>query len=436
MDSNKREISRNVRKKLSKLVGDLNRFEPRTKALFELSVSSVLPLPAPATAGTEHVEPENTGNAIGLFRPASEPPVPKKGRQTYRMWKAMVELESSPFRKSRLTEIIKLLRFIPLESYHISPISINGITSISEFLVSFLKAYFPGLEITLESLNDIAQMGVANRHHKITLKKQYLVTDVYTRLHKATGFDQKDYLLGLTWTDLYPSEDLNFALGEALFSRRCAVFSFGRFEPLLHHQHEQIDGDRPQRAIESEIKMLHSSGESYCRNMPEHAECRSNLQFNEHEESSVLKPKNSSVGIAEVTAEETLKSGRCSSPQDTSPNPHKDKENDVLEITGDLLWKMMRVSSHEMCHLFGISHCVFFHCAMNESKSVKEALSQPLYLCPVCLRKLQKFFGFDVTSRYRGLLEICQGVQSSYPSEQMKETIAWLSRVLEFLSSD
>ena len=42
---------------------------------------------------------------------------------------------------------------------------------------------------------------------------------------------------------------------------------------------------------------------------------------------------------------------------------------------------------------------------MNESDSVPLAESQPLFLCPVCLRKLRKVLKFDIHSRYE---LICQ----------------------------
>ena len=45
----------------------------------------------------------------------------------------------------------------------------------------------------------------------------------------------------------------------------------------------------------------------------------------------------------------------------------------------------------------------YIACAMNESKSVLQAENQPLFLCPVCLRKLQKAVGFDIVERYTGL---------------------------------
>lgn len=41
---------------------------------------------------------------------------------------------------------------------------------------------------------------------------------------------------------------------------------------------------------------------------------------------------------------------------------------------------------------------------MNESASIEQASAQPLFLCPVCLRKLKKILRFDIFKRY-GLLK-------------------------------
>lgn len=48
-------------------------------------------------------------------------------------------------------------------------------------------------------------------------------------------------------------------------------------------------------------------------------------------------------------------------------------------------------------------HCTFFACLMNESSNVYEAEKQPFFLCPVCLRKLQKFLQFSVLTRYHAI---------------------------------
>ena len=67
------------------------------------------------------------------------------------------------------------------------------------------------------------------------------------------------------------------------------------------------------------------------------------------------------------------------------------------------LWVLARVVSHELCHTLGMKHCYYFHCAMNESSSIEEAATQPLFLCPVCLRKLKKLLRFNIFERYNHL---------------------------------
>ena len=44
---------------------------------------------------------------------------------------------------------------------------------------------------------------------------------------------------------------------------------------------------------------------------------------------------------------------------------------------------------------------------MNESTTIDEAVTQPLFLCPVCLRKLHKVLQFDIRKRYILLREEC-----------------------------
>ena len=105
-----------------------------------------------------------------------------------------------------------------------------------------------------------------------------------------------------------------------------------------------------------------------------------------------------------------------------------------------------QVTSHEICHVFGMSHCAYFACAMNESKSVFEAESQPLFLCPVCLRKLQKAINFDILERYKALHHLLHSVigcnisrkdsdagLSGISDCKFKAAIHWLKSMLVFI---
>ena len=66
---------------------------------------------------------------------------------------------------------------------------------------------------------------------------------------------------------------------------------------------------------------------------------------------------------------------------------------------------------HEISHMFGLSHCVYYWCLMNGSNNFKENDAKPLHLCPVCLRKLHFACKFDVLRRYEELASFCRDNQ-------------------------
>lgn len=74
------------------------------------------------------------------------------------------------------------------------------------------------------------------------------------------------------------------------------------------------------------------------------------------------------------------------------------------ENTGTLvLQRASKILSHEMGHMFGIRHCIFYQCNMNGANSLDEADGTPMNLCPVCLRKLHYAIRFDPVARYEKL---------------------------------
>ena len=81
---------------------------------------------------------------------------------------------------------------------------------------------------------------------------------------------------------------------------------------------------------------------------------------------------------------------------------------------------------HELGHLLGLDHCVWFSCLMNGSGHLREDFRQPMTLCPVDLRKLQTLTGCDVVSRYAGLLAFFRRCG-------LDEEAEWMDRRLAFL---
>mmetsp|Transcript_29683 Transcript_29683/g.21445 ORF Transcript_29683/g.21445 Transcript_29683/m.21445 type:complete len:85 (+) Transcript_29683:619-873(+) len=64
---------------------------------------------------------------------------------------------------------------------------------------------------------------------------------------------------------------------------------------------------------------------------------------------------------------------------------------------------------HEVCHLFGLKHCIYYECIMNSTFSAKEQSRRTQYnLCPICLKKLKSNIKFDCRERYMNLINACQ----------------------------
>jgi len=61
---------------------------------------------------------------------------------------------------------------------------------------------------------------------------------------------------------------------------------------------------------------------------------------------------------------------------------------------------------HEISHMFGLSHCVYWKCVVAGSNHQAEADSRPLHPCPVCLRKLQSSIEFDPAKREDDLAKV------------------------------
>ena len=91
--------------------------------------------------------------------------------------------------------------------------------------------------------------------------------------------------------------------------------------------------------------------------------------------------------------------------------------------------------AHETCHIFGLAHCVYFECAMNASNSIAEALSQPIFLCPVCLRKLHKCALFDLQQRYQAMLDFFVDLNKQHRYEHFEAAIQWLTNCLRYMHS-
>ncbi|KAK3103777.1 hypothetical protein FSP39_021827 [Pinctada imbricata] len=273
--------------------------------------------------------------------------------QTYTSWRARNDLVKFT---QRLGFKKKVIYFLPIDSvpdfvsnFNFPKSGLKERFSLFSLIGTYIETFYSGMNVKWLDPVYITQTKwkIRKRSHKKTSKEQYLVSDFYRPLQKMMPKDGY-CIMGLSWTDLYPKEELNFVLGEANYMTSSGVMSFGRFEP------KTFDADN--------VK-------------------------------------------------------------------------DISSIDADLMWKLLKVSSHELGHLFGLEHCEFFHCLMNGSNSIQEALSQPSFLCPVCLRKIQHVCKFDITQRYETLLSFFEDLNEEMPSEKWTSNVTWLKKCLHFLKS-
>lgn len=91
-----------------------------------------------------------------------------------------------------------------------------------------------------------------------------------------------------------------------------------------------------------------------------------------------------------------------------------------------LLMRSCKILTHEIGHMFGMDHCIAYHCNMNGCNNLQEGDAQPAFLCPVCLKKVQHVTGFDIVKRYEGLKQF-------YDANGYTYEYAWVNLMLEYL---
>eukprot|EP01084_Bolivina_argentea_P318817 552990_1 len=203
--------------------------------------------------------------------------------------------------------------------------------NLFDMLSSIVQVYY-GMKV--EIIKPIKSDDITARHNNGTGAKQLLTTDIHEKLSVIKEQNAKLFcLMGVSIIDLYPKPSWNFVFGQARIKAGTGVFSFARYIPdfeqikLLEYGIQSKDGDK--------IKLLKKlvDGEAIDNNILQTLEFDSKTQI--------------------------LFFRRC-----------------------------IKVLVHEIGHLFGIKHCVFFECIMNGSNHDQEADIKPVYLCPVCLHKL------------------------------------------------
>lgn len=99
-------------------------------------------------------------------------------------------------------------------------------------------------------------------------------------------------------------------------------------------------------------------------------------------------------------------------------------ESEIIKVRSLFNLRCCKIISHETGHMFGLEHCIDHLCNMNGSNNLREFDGQPIYLCPVCLSKLQKSVNFKISDRYDQLLNF-------YDNNNFIEEVQWLKARIE-----
>lgn len=67
------------------------------------------------------------------------------------------------------------------------------------------------------------------------------------------------------------------------------------------------------------------------------------------------------------------------------------------------LSRLLKISSHEIGHMFGLHHCIIADCVMNGTNSMSETDKSSIRLCSVCQRKLNLGIKYDNKKRLKDL---------------------------------
>lgn len=180
----------------------------------------------------DHMDLCNTNGAT-LYKPM---PLnkPLYASETFVNWKSHYDIERMQMKLMQRKTAVYLVPIGSFPSFVMDfKLNMSGkVCSLFEILGTFLGIFYQEMTVSwLDSVDpEKENWNITTRNHKVTGKRQYLVSDFYPQLKKWKPKNTYG-ILGLTWTDLYPTESLNFVLGEASKRHRSGVISFGRFEP-------------------------------------------------------------------------------------------------------------------------------------------------------------------------------------------------------------
>ena len=216
----------------------------------------------------------------------------------------------------------------------------------------------------------VLESQLSGRYDAPTNRYQLSVDSVLGELghFRSHVFPHENFcIMGITMQDLYDGPQDLFCAGMAAGGSKVAVFSFARYHPTLR------------------MSPLHWWDYGY------QTTCGTYSYFEPEE-----RPK----GLAAQPPVQL--SGRG---------------------TVEFLRRASKLVNHELGHLYGLDHCIYYNCLMRGTGHLVEDFAAPFHVCGICLRKLQWRLGFHVQARYHELERVLKKTMGNTSQEA-----AWAKR--------
>ncbi|XP_012553889.1 archaemetzincin-2 isoform X1 [Hydra vulgaris] len=279
----------------------------------------------------------------------------------------------------------------------------NGFISMLETLKNFVEKFFPNLKVVFMDTIDYKSLPCKNRLHTKSKQRQLLISDVQFFLKTIIPKDAF-CICGLSWFDFYPSEDLNHILGEASFQNSTVAVSFGHYAYFMEKEAQHLAKWGNDYVVERSVSVVLSNSQESLVFITSNEKCEAEMRSPKHE------PVCQSIPVNHELSKTNIDENLCTTlKQNYNNKTVKECLCEALPpgynfyLNCKIYRRLFRVITHEICHAMGMSHCQYFSCTMNTSISILNADTQPLLLCPICLRKLQLALKFDVLLRYNSI---------------------------------
>ena len=110
--------------------------------------------------------------------------------------------------------------------------------------------------------------------------------------------------------------------------------------------------------------------------------------------------------------------------------------NFTSKIARKVQYRAIKTACHELAHVLSIRHCQAYECLMNGSSQLEEADQKPFVLCPVCMRKMSSYLGFngEELAFFVELRDVFKLMNHKDPHQNFRREIKLFDKVIDVLT--